>query len=59
MRDILLDGIFVEINNNCEKHRENGANREHENTINDNIVFYVSGTLLNRKKGVAKTFMLH
>jgi hypothetical protein len=44
-----LDGIFVEINN-CEKHRENGANHENGNTINDNIVFYVCGTLENRKR---------
>lgn len=47
MRDILLDKIVVEINNNCEKHRENGASRENGNTINDNIVFYVCGTLVN------------
>jgi hypothetical protein len=49
MRVILLDGIFLEMNN-CEKHRENGANHENGNTINDNIVFYVCGTLGNRKR---------
>ncbi|EFX61679.1 hypothetical protein DAPPUDRAFT_121194 [Daphnia pulex] len=41
MRDILLDGIVVEINNNCEKHR---ASCENGNTVNENIVFYVCET---------------
>jgi hypothetical protein len=50
MRDILLDGIVVEINNYCEKLWENGVNRENGNTINDNIVFYVCGTLVNRRR---------
>jgi hypothetical protein len=50
MRDILFDGIVVEINDNCEKHRKNDASFENRNTVNDNIVFYVCETLVNRRR---------
>lgn len=49
MRDILLDGIVVEINN-CDQPKENVYDRENENTINDNFVFYVCGILVNRRR---------
>ena len=51
MRDILLDGIVEEINNCLKPHKANDEVRENGNLVNDNIVFYVCGSLVNKRRG--------